>query len=223
MERYSSALTTSLAARLKRRMVLIVLDVYAPPPVKMRDAACAAFNQREDMKKIAIAALLCGCVATPVLAENLSPIYVEAGFGSAAYEFLTSPRELRLAAGLQFSPNWAFEVGGAYLGGSSHLGIKPTAITSVKTFQATLVGSYIVNKDFDWVGKFGLTRNQPAQTGNVTLPKVTDLYWAMGGDYHVNKNFSLRGLYENFGEIGQRINGGAVSASAVSLNLHYNF
>ena len=189
----------------------------------MRDAVRTAFNQREDMKKIAIAALLCGFVATPVLAENLSPVYVEAGFGHATYTAQTSPRDLRLAAGFQFTPNWAVEVGGAYLGGSSRLGIKPTSITSVKTIQAALVGSYHVNNDFDWVGKLGLTRNQPSQTGNVVLPKVTDLYWAFGGDYHLNKNFSVRGLYENFGEFGQVLGGGAVTASAVSLNLHYNF
>ncbi|MDH2918837.1 MAG: outer membrane beta-barrel protein, partial [Sideroxydans sp.] len=192
--------------------------------VKMHDAARAAFNQREDMKKIAIAALLCSFIATPVLAENLSPVYVEAGLGVASYEFQTSPRDVRIAAGLQFSPVWAVEVGGAYLGDSSGLGIKPTKIVSVRTLQAALVGSYRVNNDFDWVAKLGVSRNQAKETGNGAIAKVTDLYWALGGDYHVNHHFSVRGLYENFGAIGRRaIDLQAVNASAISVNLHYNF
>ena len=172
------------------------------------------------MKKIAIAALLCGFITTPVLAENLSPVYVEAGLGNATYTFQTSPRDLRLAAGLQFSSVWAVEVGGAYLGGASSLGIKPTNITSVKTLQAALVGSYRVNNDFDWVAKLGVSRNQASQTGKTAIAKVTDLYWAAGVDYHLNRNFAIRTLYEDFGSISKVT---TINASAISVNLHYNF
>lgn len=204
-------------------MPLISLDVYAPPPVKMHDAARAAFNQREDMKKIAIAALLCSFIATPVLAENLSPVYVEAGLGVASYEFQTSPRDVRIAAGLQFSPVWAVEVGGSYLGGANRLGVQPIYTLGVKTLQVALVGNYHVNNDASLIGKLGLTRNRAILGGNfqtLLATSVSDLYWAAGVDYHLNRNFAIRTLYEDFGSISKVTK---INASAISVNLHYNF
>ncbi|MGZ8256476.1 MAG: outer membrane beta-barrel protein [Gallionella sp.] len=159
------------------------------------------------MKKIAIAALLCGFVATPVLAKDLSPVYVEAGMGVATYQLQTSPRDIRLAAGFRVNPNWAIEASGSYLGGSSSLGVQATNITSVKTMQLAVVGSYPVSKDFDWVGKLGVSRNTPRQTGTGTppgavFPTIKDLYWAVGGDFHINSNLDVRALLEDFGAIG---------------------
>lgn len=175
------------------------------------------------MKKIALTILLCGFISTPTFAAKFSPAYVEAGLGKANYEFQTSPSDFRLAAGLRVNSNWAVEIGGSSLGGSSGLGIKPVNKTTVKTLQLAVVGNSAVNSEFDWVGKLGVTRNKSSQTGVGNIAGVTDLYFAVGGDYHINSSISVRGLYENFGTIGSKVGGGTVNADAFTLNLQYNF
>ena len=178
------------------------------------------------MKKIALSALLCGFIATPALAEKFSPVYVEAGLGHAVYTDRKSPNVARIAAGVRFTPMVAAEIGFSSFN-YSVISMKPDSNFTFRasSVQAALVGNYPVNQEFDFIAKFGIDRNTTKISTQVPAASATqsnrNWFYSFGGEYHINKSFSLRGTYDDYGFF---IDGPTtVPVTAFSLALHYNF
>ena len=183
--------------------------------------------QGENMKKIAIVALLSALVATPALADNTGKIYIAGDLGAATYSNVSpfpNPGVIRFAFGSHFNPNFAAEVGYSKFGDSTLTGPGGSATLSASAFQIAAIGSFPLNPQFDLTGKLGITHNSAKGSSTFGVSVTTSnnsVLFGAGAQYHFNSQVSLRAQYENYGDF--ESGPSPLKASAVSLGVVYNF
>jgi OOP family OmpA-OmpF porin len=180
------------------------------------------------MNKVVLAALLSAVIATPALADNTGKYYVGGDFGTATYSNMpgwSNPTVVRIAGGYHFSPVLAVEVGYSMFGDSN--AILPTwgpATISASSFQVSAVGSVPLNKQFDLVGKLGLSSNNEDYadaSGGVGNYSQSDILIGFGAQFHVNQQVSVRALYDNYGKFDNFFP--PMKATSLSLGATYDF
>jgi opacity protein-like surface antigen len=161
------------------------------------------------MKKVVAGLLLTlGCVA-PALAADPGQAYVSVDYGPATYTNATgfpNPGVLRIAGGMNFSPNFGAEVGYSIFGSSSISGPGGTAsIDSASSLQFLAVGIAPVSPQFEIFGKLGIASNSYTLScntavcfGSATFSK-TDLMFGVGAKFNVSRNLGIEAQYLNYG------------------------
>lgn len=178
------------------------------------------------MKKYAIAILMSSFVAAPALADDTGIFYVAGDFGSATYSNLPFPNSsvIRIAGGYHFSPVLAVEMGLSWFGDSSaDLSCCGPTTMSLTSFQVAAVASVPLSQQFDLLGKLGLVSNSEdwaASFGPSGTYYQSDLLIGFGAQFHLNRQASLRVLYDNYGKFDDT--SVPVKASSVSMGLVYD-
>ncbi|MGB7650241.1 MAG: outer membrane beta-barrel protein [Gallionella sp.] len=166
------------------------------------------------MKKIALVALLSAVVATPALADNTGKFYGAVDLGSATIGTGAGNTggTFRVSGGYHFSPMLGAEAG--------YTNVSATGST-VSSMSAAAVATYPVAAQFDLLGKLGLAMNTIAATGGASTSKA-DLYFAVGAQYNLSTQLSVRAQYENLGkfDFGQNF---TASGSVISAGAAYTF
>jgi hypothetical protein len=178
------------------------------------------------MNKYAIAVLLSAFVAAPALADNTGRYYVAGDIGTATYSNLPFPSSsvIRIAGGYHFSPVLAAEMGISFFGDSNaNLGCCGPVNISLSSFQVAAVASLPLSRQFDLVGKLGVTSNSEdwADSSGTTTYYHSQPLIGFGAQFHVNSQTSLRVLYDNYGNFDST--NLPVKASSVSMGLVYDF
>lgn len=161
------------------------------------------------MKKVIAGLLLSAGFAGSAMAAEPGQPYFSAEFGPATYANsggFPNPGVLRLAGGINFTPNFGAEMGYSIFGNSTLVGPGGSAsIESSSSLQFLAVGSAPVSPQFDVFGKIGLAMNSYTLTVN-TVGLVgsaaysnTDLMFGLGAKFYVNPNLAIQGEYLNYG------------------------
>lgn len=168
------------------------------------------------MKKIAIVALLSAFVATPALADNAGKFYVAGDLGAVSFSNSTgpnggtafpNPKAIRISGGYHFSPMLGIEAGYNVIGDSTLNFVGGSVTAKNSALQVAAVGTFPVASAFDLFGKLGVSLNSNKLTGtgnNAVINSSTSsttLMFGIGGQYNINKQFSVRAQYEDFGKI----------------------
>ena len=148
---------------------------------------------------------------------------------------------LGLSGGYQFNSNVAAELGYVDLGSfsadakgtESGLSLTETAKFEAKGFQASVVGSMPVSKEFSVLGRLGMFRwdlkssNDGVEAG---VPfsgseKATgiDLTYGLGVQYNFSKVVGARFEWQKFKDVGDQDKTGQSDVDLISLGLVYRF
>lgn len=180
------------------------------------------------MKKIVIAALLSGFIATPALADNTGRFYLAGDLGSATYSGLpgwSNPNVIRISGGLHFSPVFAVEVGYSMFGDSNTVDpLYGPAVISASSFQVSAVGTLPLSPQFDLIGKLGIANNfedYSDSTGYSASFSHNDFLIGFGAQFNLNSQVSVRALYDNYGKF-DNVHP-PMKASSLSLGMVYTF
>lgn len=179
------------------------------------------------MKKIAIVALLSAFVATPAHADNTGKMYIGGDLGSSTFSNISpfpNPGVFRFVFGSQFSPNLAAEVGYSVFGDSTYSGPGGSATLSATAFQIAAIGILPLSPQFDLTGKLGFSANKGKLTSTIGISgdeSNSSLLFGVGAQFHLNSQFTFRVQYDDYGDFDN--NSPAISATAISLGVLYNF
>jgi opacity protein-like surface antigen len=179
------------------------------------------------MKKIALVAFLSAVFATPALADNTGKFYGAIDLGSATYNNMSpfpNPGAFRISGGYHYSPVVSAEVGYTKFGDSTITNGFNSATVSASSLQIAAVAAFPLASQFDVLGKFGIAMNSGKATntfGASASTSKTDLYFALGAQYHINTQLSVRAQYENMGKFENATN--PMSASVISAGVAYDF
>ena len=192
------------------------------------------------MKKIAIAAMLSACIATPALADNTGKMYIAGDLGSANFTNATmvfagggqatfpNPGVIRIAGGFHFSPMMALEMGYSIFGDSIITVPGGSFTLQARSLHVAAIGSLPLNPQFDLTGKIGLTNNSYSKktTGGAVVlsgsnSSQSDILLGIGAQLHLNSQMTLRAQYENYGKFDNFAQ--PLSASTISIGMVLNF
>ncbi len=194
------------------------------------------------MKKNILALVLLSAIATPAMADNAGKVYVAGNLGTASLVNATvtingipytyvNPGTISFAAGYQFSPNIAAEVGYTSFGDTMLTSTTGEVTLSTNSVTLTALAMYPLTADLDLIGKVGMSSNHATQkaTGNLyytdgTQSKSTsqsDMLFGIGAQYHATSHLRLRAQFENFG----KFSGGSapLAITTFSLGIAYLF
>lgn len=181
--------------------------------------------------KIALLALA-ATAALPALAnDNNRGSYFGVDLGSTQFKVtgLGSERKLSLGAsfGYQFNENFAIENQIRRLGSwKVDTGIRANA----DSINLSLIGKLPLSKDFSLYGRLGVGRNTVSvgYTNLSIAASQTKAVVGLGGEYRLDKNFSLRAEYANLGtnQLGDRSLGVdpiKIKVQQLTFGLNYAF
>ena len=164
------------------------------------------------MNKI-IAVFLWGWMVTPLVALAEADYYVAVnaskadladGCNGAPAGCQKTSSIVRLAGGYKFTPVWGVE---ASYGSLGKVTIPAMGESKASGWELAVTDTMPITQALAWMLKFGLVR---AKLDNGFINKSassTQFSWAIGLQYDLNKDFSIRGLYENFSFIGDKVTG----------------
>jgi OOP family OmpA-OmpF porin len=162
-------------------------------------------------------------VATESAPETTSqkPYYATADLGlfnysnsKSAYDgvALPNPAILRIGGGYRFGQRVSVEAGYSLVGDSilkSTGSVVLTETVKAAVLHVALVDTYSINGKFDVFGKLGLvsTKLDYSYASSTTVPASgsgsgtsTNLMFGVGAQYNINKRYSVRAQYEDFGK-----------------------
>jgi OmpA-OmpF porin, OOP family len=158
-------------------------------------------------KLAAVLALTALSVGSAFAAD--SGAYVAVDYGPATYTNATgfpNPGVLRIAGGMNLTPNFGAELGYSIFGNSSISSPGGTAsIDSTSSLQFLAVGRIPVNPQFEVFGKLGIASNTYTLNANTVLIvgsatySKTDLAFGVGAKFNITPNFGIEGQFLNYG------------------------
>lgn len=177
------------------------------------------------MKKI-IAAVVLSTASFAALASDPG-FYVTAGAGSASYsnansQFTTglafkNPGALSIGGGYHFNPYLGLEAGYSLLGESTittyGFFYTITEKLNASSLRLAAVGSIPINEKFELFGQLGLANTKVDYTASVVggtfaagvspsaSASKTNLMYGLGGQFNINKRFSIRAQYQDLGKV----------------------
>lgn len=177
------------------------------------------------MKKIVSALLVSAAISTPAFAVGFSDgvvgsKYAAVDVGSISYGGLGSATSISVGGGYQVTREVAAEVD--YLMGSK-LSYGAFGVTGfdyqLTALQVMAVGNYNLGNNVGIYGKAGLAFNSQKVTvpaGFITSGSAssTDLTFAIGAKYNVNKDIAVRAQYQETG---------VSSVNVISIGATFNF
>ena len=151
----------------------------------------------------------------------------------------------RFFGGFRLSPNLAIEGGLAFLG-SYKQRYNDGGQIAVYDYNASaltfaLAGNVPVAPGFSLNGRFGVAFTAAEMRlrrddGNATPPfcpdswwysdcssQSTNLYWGLGAQFDVSRNWGIRLDYDNYGEVGEEFESGRADIEQVSVNFVWRF
>lgn len=148
------------------------------------------------MKKIALAALLSACIASPALAADPVYIGVKAGRTNTSAGGLTSNKDnaAGIFAGVKFNQNFGFEAAYTDLGKVRNL----TNEVKLSAWDLSLVGTLPLNATFSLNGKLGMANSKSAQTLGGT-GKRTAATFGISAQADINPTFAVRVGWDRYG------------------------
>lgn len=183
------------------------------------------------MKKIFAGLLLSAACATPAMATEPGQPYFSAEYGPATYTnapTFPNPGVLRLAGGLNFTPNFGAEVGYSIFGNSSISGPGGwAAIDSTSSLQMLAVGYIPLGPQADLFGKLGLAFNSYTLDCNTatcfgSYPyNNTSVAFALGAKFNVSRNLGIQAEYMNYGAFDNYIQ--PLKATAFTIGAVFGF
>ncbi|MBK9522669.1 MAG: porin family protein [Rhodocyclaceae bacterium] len=144
----------------------------------------------------------------------------------------------KLLGGMQLTPIWGVEVQYTDLGKRDITVISvATAVGvqgSVDSDQYSIAGTgrYMFSPTTYVHGKLGVTGNHMSGGRWCASPTAcvssgsetnTGFLWGFGLGHNFNKNWGIKGGYENFGKMMNDVNGKSVTASNMGVNVIYSF
>lgn len=182
--------------------------------------------------KIAFLALAASASLPALADDNRRGSYFGVDLGSTQFKVngLGSERKLNLGAsfGYQFNENFAIESQIRRLGSwKVDAGIRANA----DTVNLSLLGKVPMTKDFALYGRLGLGRNlvSVGYTNLSIAASQTKAVIGLGGEYRLNKNFSIRAEYANLGtnQLGDRALTGVdpikIKVQQLTVGVNYAF
>lgn len=152
----------------------------------------------------------------------------------------------RFFGGYRLSPNLAVEGGLAFLGSYKHRYNDAGSIAvydySASALTFALAGTLPVAGGFSLVARAGVAftaaqLEERRDDGNGNLPfcpddwwwyngcvsQSTNLYWGLGAQFDVNRNWSIRLDYDNYGEVGEEFETGRADIEQLTVNFVWRF
>lgn len=185
------------------------------------------------MKNIYIAMLLSLVITPAAFADNTGKTYVAVDAGAATYansgSYPSKTNIVSLTGGYYINHVVAIELGYTKF---ADIVVSNSTVNTTLTASAihvAAVGVYPLSNQFDLTGKLGVTMNAVKDAGgfvsgssswNNSYSKASLMY-GIGAQYHMTRQFSVRGQYENFGDMTGTST--ALTSSAISVGVVYNF
>jgi len=176
------------------------------------------------MKQLLVAVLVAACSLSPARAAD-SGLFVAGDFGLATYsgvEPAPSPGKFGLGAGYKFFRYLGVETGLTTFGKSTVQSGGFSAELKARSFFVAALGLVPITPQWNVFGKLGVTRNHAEASNSLGASlSVTrnSPYYAVGTEYALNAEWSVRAQYEGFGKFE---NGpGRMKASAASIGIAY--
>lgn len=160
------------------------------------------------MKKLVIGLALATAFSAPAFAADIGP-YVAVDYGTTSYTNaggFPNPGVLRLAGGMNVTPNFGAELAYSIFGNSTVTGPGGTAsIESTHSLQVLAVGRVPVSPQFEIFGKLGFASN--AYTVNVNTAVIvgsasyskTDLAYGVGAKFNATPTIGIEVQYLDYG------------------------
>jgi opacity protein-like surface antigen len=171
------------------------------------------------MKKLLAVVLLCGTIATPVLAQSSYPYYGALDYGTVSVSGASSPNALTASVGYRYSKNLGAETGYTMIGdvsvnapGSGNLSVNQSILSAVA------VGTLPLDRDFNLFGKLGVGLHNGDMNG---LPD--DMIYGFGAQFNHSSRWSFRVQYENLGKAKLVSTLPRAEMTRLSLGVLYNF
>lgn len=152
----------------------------------------------------------------------------------------------RLLGGYRVAPNVAVEFGLASLGSYRHRYTQGTS-TAVVDYDASALtvaaaGNLPLSGGFSLNGRVGIAftyaelRERRNDGGIANIPycpdswwysdctsRSTNLYWGLGAQFDINRNWGIRVDYDNYGEVGEEFETGRADIETMSVNFIWRF
>ncbi len=148
------------------------------------------------MKKIALAALLSVCVASPALAAD--PVYVglKVGRTNTSLAGLTSNKDTGagIFAGVKFNQNFGFELAYTDLGKVNTL----ASSARLSEWDASLIGTLPLNATFSLNGRLGIAHSKYDQAGG-GIGKRNAATYGINAQAEINPTFAVRAGWDRYG------------------------
>jgi len=152
----------------------------------------------------------------------------------------------RIFGGYRLAPNFAVEFGIASLGQYRHrytsgadiavVDYDASALTFAAAGQLPVAGGFSLNARVGLAFTATELRERRNDNGLATIPfcpdswwysdctsQSTNLYWGIGAQFDIGRNWGIRLDYDNYGEVGEEFETGRADIETVSVNFVWRF
>lgn len=152
----------------------------------------------------------------------------------------------RIFGGYRVAPNFAVEFGIASLGNYRHrytqgadiavIDYDASALTVAAAGNLPLAGGFSLNGRIGLAFAYAELRERRNDNNIATVPfcpdswwysdctsQSTNLYWGIGAQFDINRNWGIRVDYDNYGEVGEEFETGRADIETMSVNFVWRF